>query len=231
MGKELMAVSKKGHPGWVKQSVGYVTVKLIADDRVGIAISRDGIFEPQSMEVWRAACADGRAQTAIDVGAHGGLFAISAALMGNYSIAIEAKPELVERIKANAQQNRAEVTVMPVAAASFDGKATLHMNGCALSCASSLLHRADKHNRSIMVDAMRLDTVKVKGRVGIIKIDVEGTEADVIHGAQAILEKYRPVLLIETLENHERKSQIQAALPNYDCVGFLDGRNMHMVPR
>lgn len=218
--------------GVVTCSVGFVTVKLRDDDKMPMLL-RDG-YEPETREAWRRACADGRAQTAIDVGAYAGLFAISAALMGNHSIAIEGKQIIFERMLKNIAMNRIEVTAIHAAAASEDGMAEFWVNGSDKSVASSL-QKAGTLNRTERVRTIRLDTLasegEVKGKVGAIKIDVEGTEADVIAGALGIINRDRPVLLVETLIDDGRQQQVRELLPDYECVGFLDGRNLHMVPR
>lgn len=45
--------------------------------------------------------------------------------------------------------------------------------------------------------------IKSSDKVKLIKIDVEGMEADVLKGAKGLIEKSRPYLSIEAQENHE----------------------------
>jgi len=49
------------------------------------------------------------------------------------------------------------------------------------------------------VDVLKLDTFELDN-VGLIKIDVEGMEVDVLRGAKKTIEKYKPALFIETNE-------------------------------
>jgi hypothetical protein len=47
------------------------------------------------------------------------------------------------------------------------------------------------------VPAIALDDVKIRGRVRLIKMDVEGAEPLVIRGAARLLAEHRPVILSE----------------------------------
>lgn len=54
------------------------------------------------------------------------------------------------------------------------------------------------------VKTMRLDSYIEKvgvEKVDLIKIDTEGTENDVLNGAEKVLTKFRPVLICEVLHN------------------------------
>jgi hypothetical protein len=52
------------------------------------------------------------------------------------------------------------------------------------------------------VQTARLDDVVPQADVGFIKIDVEGHELNLLRGATAIIERCRPVLLVECEERH-----------------------------
>ncbi len=59
---------------------------------------------------------------------------------------------------------------------------------------------------NITVKVVSLDAYCISrgiDKIDFIKIDVEGMEPEVIKGAEAILEKYRPILYFETLPNIE----------------------------
>ncbi len=47
------------------------------------------------------------------------------------------------------------------------------------------------------VEVIRLDDLSIRGPVALIKIDVEGMEADVLKGAWRLLKRKRPVLYVE----------------------------------
>jgi FkbM family methyltransferase len=213
--------------------VGLYTVKLMDDDKVA-ALIKQGPYEPETLKFWADACEDGKAQTAIDVGAYAGLFAISAALMGNLAIAIEPKSELTERVRKHVEMNRADnVTVLELAASNQNGAGDLHTNGSIYSFASSLTYDPVKqaHNRKRRVKVRKLDSLRcVRSKVGAIKIDVEAHEAEVIEGALGIIRRDRPALVVETMNDPERTSRVYNLLPEYRNARLCDGRNLCLLP-
>jgi Methyltransferase FkbM domain len=48
-------------------------------------------------------------------------------------------------------------------------------------------------------------------RAGLIKIDVEGLEMEVIAGGQALLKRDRPVLFVEIISSSRRRRDVEAA--------------------
>jgi FkbM family methyltransferase len=53
--------------------------------------------------------------------------------------------------------------------------------------------------KTVDIQKMTLDTLNLP-RVDMIKIDIEGMELEALHGARGIIEKSRPVLLIESIK-------------------------------
>ena len=45
--------------------------------------------------------------------------------------------------------------------------------------------------------ATKLDNITFERPISVVKMDVEGSEADVLIGGQAFFEKYKPTLVIE----------------------------------
>ena len=60
--------------------------------------------------------------------------------------------------------------------------------------------------------------------IGMIKIDVEGTEVSVLNGTKKIIEKYSPNFLIEGLTKQELREQIDFFKPyNYIALKIING--------
>lgn len=206
-----------------------VDVEIIDDDRVAAAVKRNGNFEPQSLAAWAEICKDGKAKTVIDVGSYGGLFGIAAVLMKNKAVAIEPKPIMVRRTKANQALNGVEYRVVQAAASDKEGKAMLGFNpSLALTSGSSLEMRgaAQMEVKTIMLDMFLND------QIGAIKIDVEGHEAAVIRGALQLIGKLKPWMIIEVLSNEARQNEVINLLkPTHKMKAKLDNRNLLMGPR
>lgn len=217
--------------GTIAVKVGPCDVEIIDDDRVAAAVRRDGQFEPQSLKWWGAFCEKGKAEFVIDVGSYGGLFCIAARVMKNDVLAIEPKPIMARRTLANAALNGVEVHLIEAAASTSNGYAELGFNpGIALTSGSSLERKgpATMKVRTVTLDSLILD---FPAPVTAIKIDVEGHEAKVLLGARKLLQQFKPHILIETMADDNRKTEVLEILKGtHICTGFLDGRNLLMEP-
>lgn len=143
-----------------------------------------------------------RGSTAIDVGANQGFFAYALAEVAGRVVAFEPNPDyaLFSRIML---RGRAEVHRLAISNKS--GKATFHVpvskEGVVLHLAGSL---DDTHTRLFAkvrhydVEIRTLDDFGFTN-VGFIKVDVEGTERDVLDGARTIIMRDRPALVLELL--------------------------------
>jgi len=87
---------------------------------------------------------------------------------------------------------------------------------------------------NVNCNMIRLDNLDVFEPIGLIKIDVEGCEKEVISGALEIINKYRPVIVIENWSNDVYKQLedldyecIQVSYCNYIYVSKLNYFNMY----
>ena len=103
----------------------------------------------------------------------------------------------------------ANVTVVDAGLSDHEGEAELHvpvLGGRRVDYLASLAIRpnADLPHQSFTVKLKRLDDVLALegGSVSFIKCDVEGHELAVLRGAQEILERARPRLLVEIEQRH-----------------------------
>lgn len=164
-------------------------------------------------------------RAAIDVGAHSGLYTAELLRLSSSVIAIEAIPELASNI----------AQIYPVArtinaAASFEeGNATLYIPAGhpGLSTISATNPVVGESCREVHVNTVMLDQV-ADSPVGFIKIDVEGNELNVLRGARALLQRDKPVLLIEAEERHRKnavRSLCEFLLPlGYSGMMLENGR-------
>jgi FkbM family methyltransferase len=116
----------------------------------------------------------------------------------------EPNPDLVARILSVMPSN---VTVHPVALSDRTSKSNLWIpsGGMGTEGRASLEpgNRAESAWKQHSVATRRLDDFEL-GDVGFVKIDVEGHELAVLHGATDLLESQRPTVLIEIEHNADR---------------------------
>lgn len=207
----------------LKIAVGPVEVELYADDRICQSILTGKPFEPDTLAVWAQMCQAGR--IVVDIGAYSGLFSIAAAKLGAVPVAIEPLPFMRERLMANAKLNGVEFRIIPGAASDKTGQARIGYNDKVhLTSGASILR---KSGPGFTVDTFRLDDIDFGGPVAAIKIDVERYEKAVLNGAAELIERDRPELVIEVLDQVSR-DDVEYMLPKYMVMDFLDKRNLIM---
>lgn len=79
--------------------------------------------------------------------------------------------------------------------------------------------KADYHNNTQNVAVVTIDSFDFE-RVDFIKIDVEGMEIDVLDGAQATIEKFHPLMVIEIIKTDREKLMRRLGENGYYCYPF-----------
>ncbi|MFA5908677.1 MAG: FkbM family methyltransferase [Vicinamibacterales bacterium] len=163
-----------------------------------------GTFEPEEQHLMRTLLPYCRGM--VDVGANLGLYALLASRLmpPNAPIAaFEASPIEYAKLAWTIHRNQlANVQAVAAAASDKDGRATIHQS---LSGAGALnrLDRAAKSSgqwEQVEVPMLTLDTwagLHPGITVDLLKIDVEGHELPVLMGADDLIRRFRPVVLIE----------------------------------
>ena len=133
-----------------------------------------------------------------DVGANQGIYTLFLARLASLGqvYAFEPDPTLFASLEANVRRNHVEnVTLFNAAAASEPNRLTLQ---------PGRLHRgnnriiSDVSGRAgtIEVEAIPLDRVIPSSRLDLLKIDVQGFELNVLHGATQLLEQNRALVIM-----------------------------------
>ena len=140
----------------------------------------------------------------IDIGANEGFYTIFLAKYSKQVLAIEPFPHTVELlIRTLDYWNLKNVQVVSAVIASEDGYRNLYLSYYSglhtISPAYVDTHLYDhKPEAFIKVPSYKLDTIAKDLDVGLIKIDVEGAEEEVLLSAKETLHRCHPVLLLET---------------------------------
>jgi FkbM family methyltransferase len=175
----------------------------LSDHVIGLSIIR-GHYEQDEIRFVRSALKPG--DTALDVGAHIGFFAIQmAAEVGPsghvYAFEpVDSNAELLERSVAENQFGE-RVTVRRAAVGASSGSATLTFPRETLNTGGAYLLRDGSEpldgNLTRIVPVVALDELDIKRPVRFLKMDVEGAEPRVIRGAMRLLKEDRPAILSE----------------------------------
>jgi len=193
-----------------------VVVRWLDDIDVEVTLGNDnslclyvcGTFEPNEFAFLDQVLKPG--MVFFDVGANDGYFSLFAARrLGPTGRVIAVEPSSRERTKLqrNIDANRlTNVTVVPLALGAVPGTASLRLAREAHSGHNTLGKFAHDGVQMDSVEEVKVDALDaVAARLGLsrvdfIKIDVEGAEASVIEGAEDVLRRMRPTLLLEINE-------------------------------
>ena len=176
-------------------------VSLRADPRmtIGRSIQTTGLHDPAVTEILARLIRPGDA--VVDAGAHIGYMTILSALASGPSgqvVAWEPHPELfavLERNVAEAAPRRrlARITLRNAALGRTPGRAELVIpDGAASNDGTShLAHAGIPAGQSVSVKVETIDEILGDARVGVMKLDVEGSELQVLRGASRALRNGR----------------------------------------
>ena len=132
----------------------------------------------------------------LDIGANLGLFTYFMSRSSEKVFAFEPNPYPLEYLKYVIDRN---VEIVPIALGNLDGTIKLRIpknrkgwssNGASIK--NIALNNGIEHQ----VTVRKIDSLKIEN-IGLIKIDVEGAEIEVLKGAQNTIDDQKPNLIIE----------------------------------
>ncbi len=164
---------------------GIVFPKL-ADDHVGRLTERGRCYESDLLTDMKERVRPG--SLVVDVGAHMGVHTVwLGAICGCQVVALEPRPQMFEKLRANVRANRLDVRLIQAAAGSAPGWGSME---------DMTLHPGEGRVRIITLDSLRLEDV------ALVKIDVEGFEMQVLAGAEETISRSKPLLYVESRDLH-----------------------------
>jgi len=198
---------------------GGMTVELNIGNDVSRCLYVSGCFEPNELSFLARTLRPG--MVFVDAGANEGLFTVLAARAvdpGGLVVAVEPSPRERARLRRNVARNGlAVVRVREEALADAPGKAVLRvadLEHAGQNTLGSFVYDGVHEATSVPVDCITLDQLieeEAIDRVDVLKIDVEGAEMKVLVGADRLLSRLRPVLLLELQEDSLRQQGASAA--------------------
>lgn len=162
----------------------------------------------------------------LDIGANIGYNTLMAS---DYGPVHSFEPLFHEIVQKNVKQNNLinPVSIYPYALGDKNEKSfiyivkqnihgTVNYGGCSL-------HSSEGHEKEgVSIDVKRLDDV-YQGHASFVKMDAEGYEYEILQGATELLQKHKPVLLIELGDFETQKNKFLSFLSQF-------GYN-HIIPR
>jgi FkbM family methyltransferase len=175
-------------------------VYVFANDYIGRMVTFFGDLDPAISDLIRKIVR--RGDVVVDVGANVGIVTLqSASLVGSRGKVFAFEPvarlaDLLER--SSAENGFGNVTVLRVALSDFAGKGVMHVPDQSLGC-STLRPGLDGESCQVnLLDAVDFGPDFKNPR--LLKIDVEGHEAEVLAGGRSFLARHRPEYVL--FESH-----------------------------
>jgi len=151
--------------------------------------------------------------TVADIGAHVGQFTLLAAHRlgtGGLVLSFEPNPENRTRLIKNVDRNGlANVRVLEYAVSDRRGSATLQIPQVEHPSGEGSLRVKGSVQREYAIETRSLDDVLEElhiDRIDVMKVDVEGFEAEVFRGGAETLRKSRPAIVFEVNDVYQRES-------------------------
>tara|TARA_B100000780_G_C21004435_1_gene401998 strand:+ start:113 stop:856 length:744 start_codon:yes stop_codon:yes gene_type:complete len=163
-----------------------------------------------------------RDKSAVDVGVYRGVYSYKLSQEFKHVYAFEPNPLIYPFLKKNLTKIITNLTLNNCALSNTTGATTLKIPARSKSIfknnveelyklGAATIHEKNNFNfyKSIKVPRIKLDDYLKDDNIGFIKIDVEGHEREVIEGAKNIIIKYKPILLVEIEERHNKKPVLE----------------------
>jgi len=168
--------------------------------------------------------------TVVDLGANEGAFSagVLAVAPNAQLIAVEPGPQALERLRSRLG-GYPNVEILAVAAARETGSASFHLTGhdhgsslrAPRSESEAVLGAGAVVMETIEVPTLSLDDLAGDRQVDVLKIDVQGSELDVLRGGRRALERTRSVLLeMNFFSQYEGDATFDALHAEMTQLGF-----------
>jgi len=152
----------------------------------------------------------------VDVGANIGYYSLLAAKKGARVYAIEPEEKNLAVLEKNVKENNLEENIKLVKAGAGEKKGWAEIRKSESNFGA---HKLKKGGGKVKI--IRLDDL-IKEKVNVMKIDVEGMEAEVVKGAQKLIKKWKPTIFFEYGINSRNRKLLDFLSNIYGKIFAID---------
>lgn len=162
--------------------------------------------------------------TILDIGANIGSHSIYWAIERNATkvYSFEPLPSTFEILKKNIELNKLEDKIIPYNFGLSDKKSKAMLQTYDHTNIGSASFIKDKNG---IFELKTLDSLKIKDKIDLIKIDVEGAEVEVLQGAKKTILKNKPTIVIESFHNKDKVDEILNSLGYLQTLTIREGED------
>ncbi len=207
----------------------FLIINILNDDSSAVKFFWQGKHDLPSLDLWYKICKE--RGTFIDVGAHTGLYTITAMKANPINEVICFEPFYLNmaRLITNLRLNKINKNIHTniVAISNFDG--TTNFKVRSLEVDNSYLSKGGKiSDNGELIKVKKIDSLDktiYNQPIKAIKIDTEGEDLNVLLGAENTIKEFKPKVLIEVRDENKMEIQKFFNLYNYNLYDVLDLKN------
>ena len=150
----------------------------------------------------------------IDVGTFIGMHTLTLAKKCKFVVAFEAQPLIYTCLKKTLREKELENVILHnVALSNSKGSTTIHTNNNGDASLEGI--RDHKFKWSYPVKRDTLDSYDIP-KVDLMKIDIEGSEWNMLEGATELVETHRPIIILETFKGKKNRENLKSFCERYN---------------
>lgn len=178
---------------------------------------------------WKLLCE--KSNHVIDIGANTGIYSVIAKAMGCENVyAFEPLPSNQKLFEKNLQLNNFSIYFFPFAIGEKNEKITLFYgkdfeHNYSASLDKEFVSKMYNQVNQINIQVKSLDTIENIKKIDLMKLDIEGYEIQALKGMNENLNKNKPSLLIEILDENNFQKLLEI-LSDYEIYFIKTGKKL-----
>ena len=207
----------------------FISEKFLLKRRLDRAIKKD--YEKELSIIHKFT---DKNRSAVDVGVYRGVYSYKLSKIFKHVYSYEPNPLIYPHLEKNLKKIIKNLTLKNYALSNTSGTVELKIPKRSksifrnnveelykLGCATIHNNNNFSDYEKLKVNKIKLDDDLIDVDIGFIKIDVEGHEKEVIEGSVNLINKFKPILLVEIEEKYTQ-------IPVSDTINFI--KNLGYLP-
>lgn len=198
------------------------------DSHVIRSLLNNRVWEKKITEIFHVLIKD--TDIVVDVGAYIGLHTLTMAKLAKHVYSFEPQPLIYQCLsKTIKKQNIVNVNLFNVALSNIEGDSFIFTNNDGDASLAGI--RDEKFNQMFPCHLKQLDSYQFN-KLDFIKIDVEGSEWQMIAGATKTIVLHRPTIILETFKNKKNKYMLEQFCSNFSYTSkYISADNWLLQPQ
>ena len=191
-------------------------------DAVGNTINIDGGYESdflETLKIYLMKNYEGiENKFAVDVGAYIGTHSLFYSKIFKKVISFEPHPDSFEILKLNCKKYK-NIEIFNMGCSNKNYKANLRRKHTNVG-GSTITNESSIFNHEINLVKLDDELIRYDGKIGLIKIDTEGHENEVLEGVTKVIKKNKPIITFESNQISKKGNNIPLCIETLKNIGY-----------